>query len=68
MDQPNLYSDDDIVWFTEQSCHAKVMKVRRPIGDGDFRYDIECDDGEVVEYVEEYRLYPSTLPPIPEAA
>lgn len=62
MDQPNHFLQGSIVWFTEQSCHARILMVRRPVGDAPFMYDIECDDGETLQYVEEERLYPSSLP------
>lgn len=64
MDQPNLYTEGDIVWVTDSACHAKVLKVFRPLGDAHYRYDIECDDGGVLQYVEEDRLYPSNLSPL----
>ena len=66
MNQENLYTKDQVVWVTEQSCHAVVQVVRRPIGLAAYRYDIECDDGETLQYVKEDRLYPAKLPPIPE--
>lgn len=64
--QENLYTKDQVVWFSEQSCHAIVKSIRRPIGSAPYRYDIECDDGETLQYIEEDRLYPGILAPTPE--
>lgn len=59
MNQENLYNVGDLVWVPGSLCYGKVERVRRPVGEAHYRYDIELDDGERLEYVEEDKVYPS---------
>ncbi len=55
----HLYDAGDKVWASEESCYAVVVKVRRPIGHTQYRYDITHDDGTEHQYIQEDQLYPS---------
>ncbi len=55
----HLYDAGAKVWASEESCYAVVVKVRRPIGQIQYRYDIIHDDGTEDQYVQEDQLYPS---------